>query len=120
MRVFPTVTILVVTMLAGWGGWNGALADRDRRAVRLAVDAGEIVELDRVLEQARSRFPGRILKVELEGGDGVASGWIYEVKILQDDGTVIDVALDARTLEVLEVEGDGWRERHGSPVRTEK
>ena len=74
------------------------------------VDKPENVsELGKVLQQTRVQFPGRILKVELDDEDDAPSGLIYEVKVLQDNGAVIEVVYDAKTLKVLEVEGDDWK-----------
>jgi uncharacterized membrane protein YkoI len=49
-----------------------------------------------------------LLKVELEDEDDAPSGFIYEIKILKSDGSVIEVEYDAKTLKILEVEGDDW------------
>lgn len=106
MRRFQAFTIMLVLFV-----WTGATADPDPKTVRMAVDSGSIVGLDRVLEQASTQFPGRILGVELEDEGDAPSGWIYEVKILKDDNSVIEVEYDAGTLKVLEIEGDDWRER---------
>jgi len=67
------------------------------------------VPLATVIERARAAFPGRVLEVERERE---STGWIYEVKVLTDTGRVVEIGLDAVTLEMLWVEGDGPDQRH--------
>ena len=106
MRLFKAVTIVLIL-----SAWICTYADADSRGTQLMVDSNDIVKLDRVLQQVRHQFPGRVLKVELEDEDDAPSGFIYEVKILKHDGSVIEVEYDAKTLKVLEVEGDDWQNR---------
>jgi uncharacterized membrane protein YkoI len=96
-QIFIAICILFV--------WTGVFADTDTKKLPL----NGIVGLESVLEHSRQQFPGRIIKVELEDEDDAPSGFIYEVKILKSDGSVIEVEYDAKTLKVLEVEGDDWK-----------
>ncbi|CCQ75059.1 PepSY domain-containing protein [Magnetospira sp. QH-2] len=71
-----------------------------------------LVPMDRMLERVAKDYPGRVLKVELEDEDDGPSGWVYEVKILREDGRVVEVELDAKSLDVIEVEeGHDWLDR---------
>lgn len=103
----PTQIFIVILILFVW---TGVIAGANTQKTNLKVDSS-IVGLERVLEQARQQFPGRIIKVELEDEDDTHSGSTYEVKILKHDGSVIEVEYDAKTLKVLEVEGDDWQNR---------
>lgn len=85
--------------------WLGALAapawadDRDdHERARAAVQAGEVLPLPQVLERLQRTHPGQVLEVELERDDG---RWRYEVKLLQADGQLRKLKLDARTAQVL-------------------
>ena len=49
---------------------------------------------------ALSAMTRQVLELELEREDG---RWIYEVKLLQADGQLLKLDLDARTAEVLSV-----------------
>ncbi|MBF0448311.1 MAG: PepSY domain-containing protein [Magnetococcales bacterium] len=110
MNFFPVFIVFFILF-----AWTEAIGDPNPQRARQAVDSGDIVGLEWVLERARTQFPGHILKVELEDEEETPSGWIYEVKILQEDGSVIEVEYDAETLEVLDVEGkDLRRRRHSS------
>ena len=71
--------------------------------VRDLVAKGEAVSYE-VLEAAISRqFHGRIIRVELERE---WSGWYYELRLLQDDGRVVEIELHAKTLIIKEIEGE--------------
>jgi len=81
-----------------------ALADDvDHERAREAVKAGKIEPLSKALGVIEKRFPGNVLEVELEEK---RAGFKYEIKILSNEGRVVKVDLDAKTLEILDVEGD--------------
>lgn len=65
--------------------------------------------LDDALAAVQRAHPGRILKVELESEDDGPAAWIYEVKVLTGAGQVLEVKLDAVSLEVVGVEGGRFR-----------
>ena len=70
----------------------------DHERARAAVQAGAVLPLPAVLERLQRSHPGKVLEVELERDDG---RWTYEVKLLQPDGRLARLVLDARTAEVL-------------------
>ncbi len=55
--------------------------------------------LPALLEHLQRTRPGRVLELELDQEDG---RWIYDVKLLQADGQLVKLELDARTAQVLE------------------
>jgi uncharacterized membrane protein YkoI len=77
-----------------------ARADDDggQERARQALASGQILPLGDVLARVEKSFPGKVLEVELEGEQG---RWIYEVKLLQADGRLIKLKLNAKTAEVL-------------------
>jgi len=75
-----------------------ALADSDQDQARAAVLAGKVLPLKTLLERLERKHPGRLLEVEIEQEDG---RWIYEIKLLQPDGRLVKLELDAATAEVL-------------------
>lgn len=83
-------------------GLPGARAsdDRDHERARTAVQAGEVLPLPTLLDKLGRTHPGQVLELELERDDG---RWVYEVKLLQADGRLRKLALDARTGHVLEL-----------------
>ena len=83
------VRVLVLLLLLG----GTATADE-----RSASDEG-LAGIEALTEALREQQPGRLLKVELEHEHGQI---LYEVKLLTDDGRVVKLKLDARTLQVVE------------------
>ncbi|HEX6017130.1 MAG TPA: PepSY domain-containing protein [Burkholderiaceae bacterium] len=77
--------------------------DKDQDRVRDAVRAGEVMPFDALRERLRRSHPGDVLELELEREN---ERWIYEVKLLQPDGRIVKLEVDARSGEVL-------RERQG-------
>jgi len=63
------------------------------RASRAAV-SGEFVPLARIVTKLRARYPGEIVETELESEDGHP---YYEFHVLQPDGRVIEIKVDARS-----------------------
>ncbi len=80
--------------------WQPVQADEkpDHERARAAVQAGEVMPLPALLERLQRSHPGQVLELELERDDGQ---WVYEVKLLQPQGQLLRLKLDARTGEVL-------------------
>lgn len=90
-------TALLVSLTA-----HSALADdSDQDKARRALERGEIRPLGEVLDAARKALPGDVVKVELDEDDG---RWIYEIKILAPSGERREVEIDAKSLQVLEID----------------
>ena len=100
MRAILVMMILAVLAFVPEAPGAGA-SEHDR--ARGAVQSGEVRPLGDILAGLRGRYPGRVLDAELSRrGRG---NWRYDLKILQADGRVLDVAVDARTGRVLGVKG---------------
>lgn len=93
-RYLPLLTTLVLT--------TSVTAD-DHGRVREWRQQGVILPLEKVLEKIPSHLDGRILEVELEGDRRRP---IYEVEILDQQGRVWELKLDARSGELLDRELD--------------
>ncbi len=78
-----------------------ALADDDHLEARRLVEAGTIRPLEEILEQIGSQHPGRILEVELEREEGL---YIYEIELLDEEGVVWELEIDAQNGELLKTE----------------
>jgi len=81
-----------------------AKADGDRKQAIELLQAGRIVPVDVLLKKIQSERPGHILKIELEDEKDAKSGWVYETKILREDGVVVEIEYDAKSLEIVEIE----------------
>ena len=95
--LFALATALLLSLST-----HAAFADEsDQDQARRALERGEIRPLDQVLDAARKALPGDVVKVELDEDDG---RWIYEIKILTSGGERREVEIDAKSLEVLEID----------------
>lgn len=74
-------------------------ADRARQGAL----TGQIMPLSRLADAVLARYPGRLIEVELDSDDGIQ---VYEIKILQPDGRVLEMEVDAHTAAILEVDVD--------------
>ena len=82
-------------------------ADHDR--ARSAVEAGQIRPLQDILAEVRRQVPGRMLDARLQQNGQL----VYKVILLQADGQVVAVTVDAQTARVLGAEGGGRRDSEG-------
>ena len=77
--------------------------------MREEVQAGHFVSLTSILEWLERRYFGHVIEVELETAeDGEPPS--YEIEWLTPQNHVIEFEFDARTGELLEVEGRGLDE----------
>jgi uncharacterized membrane protein YkoI len=79
--------------------WANPHASQDD--AREGVQSGRLVSLDKVLGRVRAQVPGRVLDAELTQGRAP----IYRIKILSPSGGVVHVIADARTGDILRVQG---------------
>jgi len=80
--------------------------------------AGEVQPLQEVLALVARDYPGQVLRVEFEDDEDCVhaarpadcpSRWIYELRILQSEGRLVKLKVDARDGRILSVKR---RERH--------
>jgi uncharacterized membrane protein YkoI len=91
--------LLVVTCMALLVG--AVSADDDHLEARRLVEEGTIRPLEEILEGVENKQPGRILEVELEKEHG---RYIYEIELLDDQGKVWEMEIDAENGEILKTE----------------
>ncbi len=75
-----------------------AMADDDYIEAKRLYDSGEILSLEIILKNVRQQFPGKVLEVELEKEDGQI---VYEIEILNDNGVITEIYVDAKTGKLL-------------------
>lgn len=73
--------------------------DRARRA----VDRGEVLPIAKLLERLKTLVPGEVVGVEFEREHG---RWVYEFKVIDTRGRLLEVYVDAHTGKVLSMEED--------------
>lgn len=101
--VWKWVGCALLTGLVAPGAW----ADSDHDRARAALVAGEVLPLPAVLERVGREHPGQVLAVELEREHG---RWTYELKLLQPDGGLLKLDVDARDGTVLKRRQERRRE----------
>jgi uncharacterized membrane protein YkoI len=83
-----------------------SLADDDKMdRLSAAVARGEVRPLSDLLEALKGPFPGKVVEVEIDEEDDVPGGFVYEFKILQENGRLLEIELEAATGAVIEVDG---------------
>jgi uncharacterized membrane protein YkoI len=75
----------------------------DHDQAREAVERGEALPLDAVLAAVEKKVVGEIVGIEFEKSEGV---WVYEFKVVDSAGHVIEVLADAKTATIIHVEGE--------------
>lgn len=97
-RLRIALTSLLLIGLAQPSAWGSDSRDHER--ARAAVEAGQVLPLPTLLERLRRTHPGQVLELELERDDG---RWVYEIKLLQANGQLLKLDVDAATAQVLQV-----------------
>ncbi len=76
---------------------------RDQEMARRALLEGRIKSLAEITEIVKPKLPGTILGVELEIEKG---RFIYEFDVVDQNGKLKEVDVDAATAEILKIEDD--------------
>lgn len=75
-------------------------ADEDHETARKALEQHEVLPLGEVLAKIEKEQPGDVIEIELERKGGI---WIYELELIDADGRVRELDIDARSGEILKV-----------------
>lgn len=94
------LALLAAVLLPASGADAPRGSDQDR--ARAARASGEVLPLARLLALVERDFEGRIIEVELEREDGRL---VYELELLLPDGRVVELEYDARSGELVKLEG---------------
>ena len=105
LTMLLTVTQMTVSNVAFGDRYEHQWEDDDYAydRARRAVDRGEILPMAKLLERLKTQVPGEVIGVEFEREYG---RWVYEFKIIDSYGRLLEVYLDARTGTVLSMEDD--------------
>ncbi|WP_461437135.1 PepSY domain-containing protein [Marinobacter nauticus] len=76
--------------------------DDDWRRLHHEVEAGRIKPLSEILDSLTRDWRGDVIDVDIEKDDGEI---LYEIELLGPEGQVVEFEINARTGEVLEIEG---------------
>lgn len=97
LRLLPA--LVSVMMLAA----PAALASEhrsDHDLARQALEQGDVLPLRTVLDQVEHQYGGQVIKIEFEHDDG---RFIYKIRLLQADGRMAKLKVDATDGQVLKV-----------------
>ena len=107
---FPLAAGLAITLMTGGpialgGGDQRNWADDDHSydRARRAVDRGEALPIAELLERLKTQVPGEVVGVEFEREHG---RWVYEFKVIDSGGRLLEVYVDAQTGTVVSMEED--------------
>lgn len=96
--------VLLATALASAALPGAARADDDDHdRARSALEQGKARPLAEILKAVRPRLGGRIVDVDFDNENGV---YVYEFKVIQPDGRVREVYVNAQTGRIMRVEAD--------------
>ena len=74
------------------------MAEDDHDKARKALESGQVLPLQQILQKISKDYPAQVIEVELERK---SNGWIYEIKQLTADGSISKLEVDAKTGIVL-------------------
>lgn len=89
--------LLAVAMVAAGPLQAG---ERGHDAARRALEEGKVLPLRTVLEKVEREYRGQAIKIEFEHEDG---RFVYEIRLLQPDGRMVKLEVDAVNGNVLAV-----------------
>lgn len=78
--------------------------ESDHELARQALQQGKVLPLRTVLDQVERDYRGQVIKVEFEHDDG---RFIYELRVLQADGRMLKLKVNAVDGQVLGVRQKG-------------
>ena len=96
-KLIATLFIVLVCSTAS------ARADDEQDRARAALDAGAIQPFGAIEDIVTKRVSGEIIDVELDQ-DGTQ--WIYQLKLRDTRGQVLEVEVDATSGEILKMDVD--------------
>lgn len=96
--------LIVLGLLSGLSSALGVASEGGHDDAKRLREAGEIVPLEQILRDARTRHGGRIIEIELEHQNG---RYVYEIEFVDERGAVHEYYYDAGDGRFLrETEGE--------------
>ena len=99
-RPFVLMALAVAAATAGTAAQAAERGHGDHDLARQALERGQVLPLRTVLEKVEREYQGQALKVEFEHDDG---RFIYEIRLLQQDGRMAKLKIDAVDGRVLQI-----------------
>lgn len=100
------LTLALSSACLGLALWGTALpaahADRnDHELARQALQQGKVLPLRTVLDKVEQEHPGQVVELEFETERGE---FVYDIRLLQTDGTVLKIKMNAVDGKVISVQ----------------
>jgi len=106
----PLLSLLLVFAVLAFAGTpvhadsdNDADEDATLDAIHREVEKGTVKPLSDLKAIVAARFPGDIVRIEPHVTHGT---YTYEFKVLQQDGKLVEIDLDATTGRILKTENE--------------
>lgn len=99
MKSMTLITVLLTALTASPLAWSGERINHNE--IFALRDAGQILSMEELLNQIQisQLQPGQVLEAELERERGI---YVYELKILDTDGTLYKLYMDAADGTLIE------------------
>lgn len=114
LSIALSVTLLAAAATAVPGSTAEPAPVREPADAGIESGPGKVLPLAQILAAARRMVPGKVIDVELESDVGIDEKkprpprWVYEVEILTVRNQVVELEFDAKTGQLLEIEGAPW------------
>ena len=80
-----------------------AMADDDHERARAALQRGEVLPLAEILARVQAELAGEVIATELEREH---RRWVYELKLIDPVGRIVELEVDAADGRILHSELD--------------
>ena len=81
----------------------GSNSRNDHEKAIKAVNEGEILTLDQILQKINRKFDGRVVSINLKDNEKGLFGWVYDIMMIDVNNKVMQIRVDAGTSTVLSV-----------------
>lgn len=98
MNRFKSISLLLLLSSLACAPFYTAQASDDHLEARRLKESGDILPLQTILDKLSGDYPGKVLEVELENEHQRV---YYEVEILDDQGLVHEISVDARSGDII-------------------
>lgn len=103
MRSFLTLSLCSCLMLIAMLSLSTVRAEESATVARQLLKEGKIMPLQEILTKAAMIKPGQVIETDLQKEN---ERYVYELEILDKDGQVWELELDAQTGEFVDLENE--------------
>ena len=104
--MYTTLFFLFIQTLSSQDSFSNFEESDHEKAIR-AVNDGEILPLNQILNRVSSEFSGRVISINLKDNEKGLFGWVYDIMIIDKNNQVKQLRVDAGTSTILSVKSRG-------------